>query len=220
MKTSHKENKEKNMTTGATEETKVTEVTEEVTEEVTQNDLMEVDLGGGVKATLPIDDAKKFISWKDERQMGYKQLESNYELANKSINELSEKSKLLESVKESQYDEIKGEIETRLKGEYDNKITLLNNKLIGTSVDAAIASNESLVSDKSARNDLRQLFLGSVEVTEDTDIAEKLNEFVKEKPHFLRAQKEEATPPVTKSKITSPTPQPSYSDAIRGLFNL
>lgn len=196
--------------------------TQEATETQETPSTMLVELGGGVKAELPVEDAKKYIQYQDSRNASHRELSSNYDMATKSIKELSEKTKLLETIKESQYDEVKAEIETRLKSEYGEKLSELSNKLLNTAVDVAIAKQDGIVTDEAARNDLKQLFVSThKDLTDDVEsISQKLNEFVKAKPHFLRATSEPAKPPVNKSKVTSPTPEPSYSEAIRGLFNL
>lgn len=183
-------------------------------------ELLDVDLGGGVKAKLPAEDAKKYISWKDSRTASYKELENNYNVVSKSVKELSEKSKLLESVKESQYETIKGEIETRLKSDYESRIAELHNKLLSTAVDAAIGSHPEVITDASARQDLKQLFISTTKDISDENISEKLNDFIKEKPHFLRVKKEEAKAPVTKSKVTPPTPVPNASEELKRLLGL
>lgn len=208
--------KENNMSEeGANPETEAVESTD-------TNDTMTVDLGGGVSAELPVESAKKYIAWKDERTASFNELKTKFDNVSKTANELSEKTKLMESMKQSQYEEVKAEIETRIKGEYEGKITELNNKLVGTAVDVAISNAEGVVEDKAARQDLKALFISTnTDLTDDvTEISNKLQEFIKEKPHFHRANTEKAKPPVNKSKVSGPTPSQSYDDALKEVFRL
>ena len=183
---------------------------------------MLTDLGGGIKAELPIEDAKAYIAWKNTRTASYKELETNHQSLVNSHKELAEKSKLLESIKESGYDDVKKEIEGRIKDDYETQLGSLKQKLIGTAVDAAIASEPSIVTDPAARADLKQLFIGTHQDLSDdsNDIVTKLQEFVKAKPHFIRANKDDTKIPVTKSKVTPPVPTETTSAYLRGILGV
>jgi len=192
-----------------------TEVETTETQQTTETTSMEVDLFG-IKVALPLEQAKQVIQKRDERVKNYKELESNYQTTSKKLLEATEKSKLVES----DYEKVKSDIETRIKTEYEDVLTSYKTKLIHSAIDSAILSNDNIVEDKAAREDLKQLFLATNKDIATDNLQEALVEFVKEKPHFLRASKELAKPPVQKSKLTPPSPTLGKDEYFKKLFKL
>lgn len=187
--------------------------------ETKESTMVKIKLPTGYSVELPTEEAHKFTGWMTDTRAGYKDLESKYQSSDKTIQELTEKNKLL-SQKEFDYDAVKTELEGRIKSQYEEQIGSLKKKLIDTAVETAIASNESIVPDSLARADLKQLFVATAgDLSDDVEeLKTKLSDFVKEKPHFLRGTETKAKPPVTKSKVASPTPQMSEKEHLDKVF--
>lgn len=193
------------------EETTVdnTEVTSSVT----------VDIGGGVSIELTKEDADKFIQFRDNDKRSRQELQTNYEIATKSVKELNEKIKFTETNSEEKFNSLKEEITNSLKSEYEGKINELNDQLLDQSIVNVINSTDNIVSDETARKDLVSLFKAQVK-DDASDLSAKFQEFVKAKPYFIATEQSQARPPVQRSKVTSPVPQESASELLRKIIKV
>jgi hypothetical protein len=183
---------------------------------------MEVELGGGIKTTLPIDDAKKYIERQNQRNQEHKQLKEEKEREAQEARAAKEKAALLEKMKQNDIDGVKSEVSK----EYKDTISQLQSKVYGSEIKNQLRALE--VVDGSL-DDIFTQIKASAAITLEADIIkidgkpanEYLNEWVKNRPHFVKVktQQQQNVKSGGGGKAPDVVNEKAQKDFIKGLFN-